>query len=282
MKHNNIFAIRNLLSKQIGTTATVPRSFQYLTARRHTFATLPDSVKRVNIASSIPNEYPGQVYVFNWQLNADGVTPIKKSSFRITKPLDLKVAGLEQPKTRPLQVKVAPDTNIPEAGGDVLSFEKFDEMSQNIRDALSLSNGLYCPEGHVPKTRVGVRFITNSSTIAPDLLAYLERAPVSQAKPTSQPITVYAFEDNGAEDESIGEAFNGYAIEEVEDFEYDEETGDKHDKGMKSVASVLSCGQTLDINNIVAALQLCSVALEADAKEREAAAAQQDDAAATA
>lgn len=53
---------------------------------------------------AVPNEYPGQIYAFNWSLNADGVTPLKKSAFRITKPLDLKVAGLEQPKTNPLKV----------------------------------------------------------------------------------------------------------------------------------------------------------------------------------
>jgi hypothetical protein len=53
---------------------------------------------------AVPNEYPGQIYAFNWSLNADGVTPLKKSAFRITKPLDLKVAGLEQPTTIPLKV----------------------------------------------------------------------------------------------------------------------------------------------------------------------------------
>lgn len=271
MRSSSIIAIRNLLSKRtLGNKAsTTPRSFQYLTSR-NTFATLPDSVKRVSQADVVPNEYPGQIYVFNWQLNADGVTPIKKSSFRITKPLDLKVAGLEQPKTRPLKVKAAPAEVMPEAGGDVLSFEKFDEMSQKIRDALSLSNSLYCPEGYVPQTRIGVRIITNSSTIAPNLHAYLERAPASQAKPTSQPITVYAFEDNGTEDETIDEEFNGYAIEEVEDFENDLETGNRIDKGMKSASSVLTCAKTLNIENIVTALKLSSVALEADAKEREA------------
>jgi len=239
-----------------------------LVSAKRGFATLPDSVKRVNQSEVIPNEYPGQNYAFNWQLNADGVTPIKKASFRITKPLDLKIAGLEQAKTRPLMIKAAPAKNMPEAGGDTLSFDKFDEMSQCIRDALSLSNKLYCPEGHVPKTRIGVRIITNSSTLPPDLNAYLERAPVS-TKPKTQPITVYAFEDNGTEQETLnGEVFNGYAIEEVEDFEWNEETGQKIDHGMKSVASVLTCGKTLNIKNIVTALELCSQALEADAKER--------------
>lgn len=263
MRNVSILAFRRILATE------------RLSATSRAFATLPDSVKRVNQADVIPNEYPGQNYAFNWQLNADGVTPIKKASFRITKPLDLKIAGLEQPSTRPLSIKASPAKNMPEAGNsDALTFDKFDEMSQSIRDALSLSNKLYCPEGHVPKTRVGVRIITNSSKLAPDLNAYLERAPASATKPTSQPITVYAFEDNGAEDETLhGEVFNGYAIEEVEDFDWDEETGERIDNGMKSVASVLTCGKTLNVKNIVTALELCSVALEADAKEREQASA---------
>lgn len=64
---------------------------------------LPDSIKRVGQPSAWPNEYPGQNYNFNWCLNGDGVTPTKKSAFRITKPLDLKIAGLEQPKQFPLK-----------------------------------------------------------------------------------------------------------------------------------------------------------------------------------
>jgi len=261
MRSTSILAFRRILATE------------RLSATKRSFATLPDSVKRVNQADVIPNEYPGQNYAFNWQLNADGVTPIKKASFRITKPLDLKIAGLEQPATRPLMIKAAPTTSMPEAGvSDALTFDKFDEMSQSIRDVLSLSNKLYCPEGHVPNTRIGVRIITNSSTLAPDLNAYLERAPVSATKPTSQPITVYAFEDTETEDSGTtlhGEVFYGYAVEEVEDFHWDEETGDRIDNGMKSVASVLTCGKTLNINNIVTALELCSVALEADAKERQ-------------
>ena len=65
---------------------------------------LPDSIKRVGTASAFPNEYPGQVYAFNWCLNKDGVTPLRRSAFRITKALDLKVAKLEAPKTIPLKV----------------------------------------------------------------------------------------------------------------------------------------------------------------------------------
>jgi hypothetical protein len=66
---------------------------------------LPDSIKRVGKVEPFPNEYPGQVYSFNWCLNGDGVTPLRKSAFRITKPLDLKVAGLAAPKKNPLEVR---------------------------------------------------------------------------------------------------------------------------------------------------------------------------------
>ena len=65
---------------------------------------LPDSIKRMDQATSFPNEYPGQIYAFNWCLNGDGVTPLRKSAFRITKPLDLKVANLAVPSTMPLKV----------------------------------------------------------------------------------------------------------------------------------------------------------------------------------
>lgn len=66
---------------------------------------------------AVPNEYPGQIYAFNWSLNADGVTPLKKSAFRITKPLDLKVAGLEQPKTNPLKVTMEYGNSLSEIVG---------------------------------------------------------------------------------------------------------------------------------------------------------------------
>jgi hypothetical protein len=68
---------------------------------------LPDSIKRVGQTESFPNEYPGQIYAFNWCLNGDGVTPLKRSAFRITKPLDLKIAGLSPPKKTPLQVRLS-------------------------------------------------------------------------------------------------------------------------------------------------------------------------------
>jgi hypothetical protein len=65
---------------------------------------LPESIKRVGTTMAFPNEYPGMIYAFNWCLNGDGVTPLRRSAFRLTKPLDLKVAGLELPKTSPLKV----------------------------------------------------------------------------------------------------------------------------------------------------------------------------------
>lgn len=67
---------------------------------------LPPSLERVGKVEAFPNEYPGQVYAFNWCLNGDGVTPVNKSAFRISKPLDLKVAGLEVPRKMPLAVSL--------------------------------------------------------------------------------------------------------------------------------------------------------------------------------
>lgn len=75
-----------------------------LTATQARTSALPDSIKRVGTTSAFPNEYPGQIYAFNWCLNGDGVTPLRRSAFRITKPLDLQVAGLDLPKKNPLQV----------------------------------------------------------------------------------------------------------------------------------------------------------------------------------
>jgi hypothetical protein len=65
---------------------------------------LPDSIRRVGEVFQLPNEYPGQYYAFNWCLNGDGVTPLKKSAWRIMKPFDLKLAGLPPPKVYPLKV----------------------------------------------------------------------------------------------------------------------------------------------------------------------------------
>lgn len=158
---------------------------------------------------------------------------------------------------------------MPEAGSEQLSFEQFDEVSQRSRDLLSLSDHLYCPEGHVPGTRTGVRVITNSATLAPQLLAYLERAP-RMDPPESLPITAYVLE--GAE-----EAFSGYAIEEIEvpmktvGEEPEWYTGDEPDpeNEAKSVASVVVVGKQCDLKIIVAGIEQSQKALAADEVERE-------------
>ncbi|KAL7578403.1 hypothetical protein ACA910_012800 [Epithemia clementina (nom. ined.)] len=251
------------------TFSVVARSFAATAGPQPDF---PDSLKRVGNSTAFPDESPGCIYEFNWCLNGDGVTPLRRSAFRITKPLDLKLAGLAVPKKMPLSVKAADASKIPEAGGEKLSFETFDEVSQRSRDLLSLSDHLYCPEGHVPGTRTAVRVITNSGKLAPDLLAYFERAP-KKDPPESLPITVYALE--GTE-----ESFAGYAIEEVEvpipnkEAEergwYPSSVEDDREKVARSVASIVVVGQTLDIKTIVAGIELSQKALAADEVEREA------------
>lgn len=231
---------------------------------------LPDSIKRVGGAAAFPNEYPGQVYAFNWCLNKDGVTPLRRSAFRITKPLDLKVAGLTPPKTMPLKVKAAAASKMPEAGSDGLEFATFDTISEKTRDMLSLSDSLFCPEGHVPGTRTSVRVITNSATLAPNLLAYLERAP-RQDPPDSLPVTVYVLE--GADFE-----FGGYAIEEIEVPIIEDDGLDWHEgngfkfvqKEAKSVAAVVVAGASPDIKLIVAGIELSQKALAEDEAARAA------------
>lgn len=192
--------------------------------------------------------------MFNWCLNADGVTPLKKSAFRLAKPLDLKVAGLALPKTSPLKVDgKAERSKVPEAGSATLDFDTFDDMAQRTKDALSLSSSLYCPEGHVPTKRVGVRIITNMDTLAVDALAYLERMPKRDPKP--QAITCYVL--SGAEE------FAGYAIEEIE------ETMEDNSKVAVSVGSVVVSGKNPSLKRVVAGIELCVEGLEADAKERD-------------
>ena len=216
------------------------------------------SVERIAETTSLPNEYPGQNYMFNWCLNADGVTPLKKSAYRITKPLDLKVAGLTLPKVTPLKVNAKSErSKVPEAGSDALDFDVFDTISQSVKDSLSLSDTLYCPEGHVPDKRVGVRIISNSENVAIDAVAYLERAPGSGRDPKPQSITCYVLEDGGAVEE-----FAGYAIEEVEE---------KQEDGSRvavSVGSVVVSGKKVGLKRVVAGIELCVEGLEADARER--------------
>lgn len=145
---------------------------------------------------------------------------------------------------------------MPEAGSDDLSFETFDEVSQRTKDLLSSADHLYCPEGHVPETRTGVRVITNSASLAPQLLAYLERAP-KKVEPESQPITAYVLE-------GTDEQFAGFAIEEVE------EEMDDGSLEQKSVAAVVVVGKSPDIKVIAKGLELSHAGLEADEAERAA------------
>jgi len=217
-------------------------------------AELPESITRVGQSVAFPNEYPGQNYDFNWALNFDGVTPLKKSSFRILKPLDLRIAGLKPLANSPLKVVTLDEISlIPEAGSDSLSFESFDNVAQKTKDLLSASDTLYCPEGHIPATRTGVRIITNSAELAPKLLAYLERMP--KRDPTAQPITAYVLEN------SLGTVtdgdFRGYAIEEVE------ASGE-----VKSVASVVVVGKDLKVETVVAGLELSAGGLLEDEEAR--------------
>lgn len=205
------------------------------------------------------------VYEFNWALNGDGVTPLKRSAFRINKPLDLKVAGLDLPKKMPLKVKAAKAGSMPEAGTDALSFDVFDTACQQIRDLLSLSDSLYCPEGHVPGTRTSVRIISNSAKLSPDLLAYLDRCP-KKSPPDSMPITCFVLEGHDAE-------FSGYSIEEIEVPVAPEDGVSVFDLGYqpkvaKSVATVVVAGKTPDISKIVAGIECSQKALAEDEIER--------------
>jgi hypothetical protein len=237
---------------------TAPRLFSAAaSSAQQTTAGLPESITRIGNPTAFPNEYPGQNYIFNWALNADGVTPLKKAAFRITKPLDLQVAGLSLPKSSPLKVDAKAERgNIPEAGSsDKLDFDTFDDILQSTKDSLSLSDALYCPEGYAPGTRTGVRLIVSNlgKAIVPDLVAYLERAP--KRDPKSQPVTCYIL--SGSKQE-----FAGYAIEEVE------ETLDDGSRMAVSVATVVITGEKPNLKRIVAGIELCVEGLEADAKER--------------
>jgi len=235
-------------------SGTFTRLFSATTATQ--LSSLPESITRVGEATAFPNEYPGQNYLFNWCLNADGVTPLKKSAFRITKPLDLKVAGLRLPAVMSLNVKVTKTekNNMPEAGSNKLDFDTFDDVLQSTKDGLSLSNSLYCPEGYVPGTRMGVRVISNlGNGFAPELVGYLDRAP--KRDPKGQPITCYVL--------SNADAFSGYAIEEVE------ETLDDGSVVAVSVATVVVSGKSPCLKRVVAGIELSAEGLEADAKERE-------------
>ncbi len=147
---------------------------------------------------------------------------------------------------------------MPEAGSDNLSFDKFDEFNQRTKDWLSLSDHLYCPEGYLPGTQTLCRIICNSSTLAPNLLAYLDRAPKQEPPQNSQPITAYVLEQSDVE-------FAGYAIEEIEI--EDEDTGAKE---AKSVAAVVVSGRSIGVALVVAGLEQSQKGLVADEAERAA------------
>lgn len=219
-------------------------------------------MKRVGQPSAFPNEYPGMVYEFNWALNGDGVTPLKRAAFRINKPLDLKVAGLTASKKNPLKVRAK---SIPEAGSEAVSFEEFDRVCQEARDSLSLSDNLYCPEGHVPGTHIGVRIICNSSKLAPDLLAYLDRCP-KKSPPDSMPVTCFILENHSTE-------FAAYSIEEIE-VPVQPEGGESvaelgyQPKEAKSVASVVVVGKAPSIAEIVGGIEASEKLLAQDEVER--------------
>jgi len=239
----SIRAAFNLLSQQSVVRLNASRSF----------ASLPDSIARSGQSLSFPNELPGQNYAFNWTLNGDGVTPLKKSAFRITKPLELKVAGLKPLTNVPLKVNASSaEKSMREAGSDALDFDSYDEIAQRCKDLLSVSDSLYCPEGHMPGTHTSVRVITNSDSLAPKLLAYLDRAPKRDSAGCS--ITAYVLEDDQMDN------FGAYAIEEV---------GETTEE-ITSVAAVVSTGKNIKIEQIVAGLEMSLRGLEEDEKARKA------------
>jgi len=139
--------------------------------------------------------------------------------------------------------------SLKEAGSDHLTFEDYDEITQRTKDLLSLSDHLYCPEGHMPGTVTSVRVITNSSVLAPQLVAFLDRAPKKES--TGCSITAYVLEDKSME------GFGAYAIEEV---------GEGDD--IRSVAAVVCTGKSVKIEQIVAGLELSLEGLIEDEEAR--------------
>jgi hypothetical protein len=127
-------------------------------------------------------------------------------------------------------------------------------MTKKVKDSLSHSDHLYCPEGHVPSSRIGVRMITNSSRLAPSLLAYLERAPKKEV-PESQPITAYILEVKDFE-------FAGYAIEIAEEEGPEGPTE-------KSVGAVVIAGTNPSVEQVVAGIELALAGITADATSQE-------------
>ncbi len=123
-------------------------------------------------------------------------------------------------------------------------------MTKAIKDSLSHSNRLYCPEGDVPSSRTGVRIITNSERLAPSFMAYLERAPKKE-EPESQPITAYVLETTNFE-------FLGYAIEIAEEEGSEGPTE-------KTVGAVVIAGKEPSMEQVVAGIELAFAGITADA-----------------
>lgn len=192
-----------------------------------TSASHQSSLDRVAAPIVWPNEGPGVNYAFNWQLNADGVTPTNELAFRITKQLDLTIAKLDPTCKSAVQKEIKASStkkiqaSLLEAGTDAMPFDTFDANIRDTRDALSEAPALYCPEGLAPGSDVGVRVITNSGALASACAAYLERAPrIVTKEMCSQPVTVYVYRSAGEDDvdESFSlSSFSSYAIEEHED-----------------------------------------------------------------
>lgn len=137
-----------------------------------------------------------------------------------------------------------------EAGSEDLDFEPFDQMAQKVKDLLSDSKSLYCPEGYMPGSSKTVRVITNSPDLAPKLSAYLTRAP--KRDPVGCNITAYVLDSKDVE------SFGAYAIEEI---------GEGAD-GITSVAAVVCAGKNIKVEQVVAGLELSLEGLKFDEEAR--------------
>jgi len=146
-----------------------------------------------------------------------------------------------------------------EAGSDALEFDSYDVIAQRCKDLLSVSDNIYCPEGHMPGTHTSVRVITNSDSLAPKLLAYFDRAPKRDSAGCS--ITAYVLEDDDMDN------FGAFAIEEVGETAED----------ITSVAAVVCTGKNVKIEQVVAGLEMSLDGLKEDAEARKAEAASKDE-----
>ena len=109
----------------------------------------------------------------------------------------------------------------------------------------------------MPGSHTSVRIISNSATLAPKLLAYLERAPKRDSAGCS--ITAYVLEDEM-------DQFSAYAIEEV---------GEGDD--IRSVAAVVCTGKNIKVEQVVAGLEMSFEGLKEDEAARKAEAESKDE-----